>query len=250
VYGGAESDGQYVYFIGSMFAGGSAIYRVPISRGDLETVHAVQMPAGGSSYGVNAGTIAWVYANPGMDTPAGIMVENASGVHDVTLPSGVTLEPDGPVLVDVEGNVFFVVDLASGDADPPTRPAWRWNPATGSAAQMPGVGEPDGSSVSLYFADRGQIIWASIADGGVYATDISTGTAHQLDTTNAEFDSLIGVDAKNLYGVGSICPMSACPFTVWGTPRDGGPPFGPSGFRVGVDRQRRRLRDGATEAAA
>jgi hypothetical protein len=174
-------------------------------------------------YGVNAGTVAWLYANPGASTQAGMMVENASGVHDVAFPSGVT--PVGQILVDADGNVFFIADLASGDAGAPTWQVWRWNPATGSAAQMPGVGKPEGSSVNLYFADRGQIIWASVADGGVYATDISTGTAHQLNTTNAGFGSLVGVDAKNLYGIGSICPMSACPFTVWGTPRDGGAPF-------------------------
>jgi hypothetical protein len=220
VYDGAKSDGRYVYFVGS-----TAIYRVPVSGGSLETVHAVRMSQGGEpswNYGVNAGTIAWVYANPGSYNPAGLMVENASGVHDVAFPSGVT--PVSQVLVDVDGNVFVIANLASGDAGAPTVQVWRWNPATGSAAQMPGVGKPDGSGVNLYWADRGQIIWAS-AEGGLYATDISTGTPHQLDETNAGFGSLLGVDANNVYGAGSICPMSACSFTVWGTPRHGGTPF-------------------------
>jgi hypothetical protein len=159
-----------------------------------------------------------------MSNPAGLMVQNASGVHDVAFPSGVTPAWQGP-LVDVEGNVFFVVDLASGDAGAPTEQVWKWNPATGSAAQMPGVGEPYGSRVNLSFVDRGQIIWVLASTGDVYATEISTGTAHQLDTANGKFGSLIGVDAKNLYGAASNCPDSACPFTVWGTPRDGGTAF-------------------------
>jgi hypothetical protein len=217
-YGDAKSDGRYVYFDGS-----TAIYRVPVSGGVIETVTSFNRSLGvfGSLFAVNAGTISWLYANPGMNTPAGMMVENASGVHDVALPTGVT--PIGQVLVDVDGTVFFMVDLASGDAGAPTAQVWRWNPATGSAAQMPGAWDAYGHSVDLAWVDRGQIFWES--EVGVYATDISTGTAHQLDTANPGFGSPFGVDAKNLYGTVGLCPGSACTFTVWGTPRDGGAPF-------------------------
>jgi hypothetical protein len=42
----------------------------------------------------------------------------------------------------------------------------------------------------------------------------------------AEFGGLLGVDEKNLYGMGSSCPNSACPFTAYGVARDGsGTPF-------------------------
>ena len=219
MYGGVSSDGRYVYF-----AGLSAIYRVPTSGGALETVFSGDLPAGspGYSFAAAAGTIAWVYAAPGTKDPAGITVENASGLHGVALPSGARPDVGNPILVDVEGNVFFELSLPS-EAGAQTFQTWRWDPATGSAAAMPGVGASDGGGVNLYWADRGQVIWA--AAGGVYATDVSTGTAHALDVTNGGFGSLIGLDATNLYGAGSICPQGACPFTISGTPRDGGPPF-------------------------
>jgi|GEM_PF-3413145 len=220
VYGGATSDGQYVYFEGQ-----AAIYRVAVSGGTLETVYSGALPSGSPGYSLAAkgGTIAWMFAAPGSQEPAGITVQNAGGRHDVALTSGAVPENVDPILVDADGDVFFEVSLPSDAGGARTFQTWRWNPATGSAAQMPGVAtRPDGGSVNLYWADRGQLLWAW---DGVYATDIATGTAHPLDTTNAGFGSLVGVDATNVYGAGSICPDSACPFTIWGTPRGGGPPF-------------------------
>jgi hypothetical protein len=95
---------------------------------------------------------------------------------------------------------------------------------------MPGVGMPDaGAGTNLYWADRGQIIWSNGIDGptgGIYATEISTGTPRQLvDNSAVGFGSIDGVDASNVYGQGSGCPKSACPFTVYGVSRNGGTPF-------------------------
>jgi hypothetical protein len=215
VYGGLTSDGRYVYF-----AGQAAIYRVPVSGGAVETVYSGGLPVGPPSLAAMNGTIAWIFAAPGAKAAAGMTVQNASGLHDVALPSGAV--PSGPIVVDADGNVFFDVSLPSG-AGAQTIQTWRWDPASGSAAQMPGVAvRTDGGGVNLYFADRGQLIWAW---NGVYATDIPTGTTHPLNVTTTGFGSLIGVDATNVYGAGNICPGGPCPFTIWGTPRDGGSPF-------------------------
>ena len=214
VYDAVVSDGQYVYF-----GGEAAVYRVRVSGGALETVYSGGYLA--YSLAASAGTIAWLVTTGGTHNPGGVKVQNASGPHDVPLPSGVVPQAPGPILVDVDGSVFFEVNLPSGDGGTPTSQLWKWNPATGSTAQMPGVGRPNGLGFNLYWVNRGQIIWASDA---VYATDIATGASHRLDTTNGGFGGLVGVDATNVYGAGSICPQSACPFTVWKTPRDGGPP--------------------------
>lgn len=57
---------------------------------------------------------------------------------------------------------------------------------------MPGVDVPDGAgSVNLYWADRGQFVWASA--GGIYITEISTGaTRRLLDNPTTGFGSIIG----------------------------------------------------------
>jgi hypothetical protein len=86
-------------------------------------------PWGGfASYAATAGTIAWVYGAPGT-YGLGVTVENASGLHDVALPSGAV--PKAPVLVDVDGNVFFVVVL------PARRSSKATSPRTPTASSVP-----------------------------------------------------------------------------------------------------------------
>jgi hypothetical protein len=143
----------------------------------------------------------------------------------VTLPTGV-VPTWGKILVDTAGDVFFKVTLPAGGM-PHT---WRWNAQSNVAGEMPGVGMPDsGAATDLYWADRGQIIWWNGIDtpaGGVYATDISTGTARQLtDNSAMGLDGLVGVDAANVYATWSACLHGGCGLTVYGVPRDGGAPF-------------------------
>jgi hypothetical protein len=220
-YGGVVSDGQNVYFSDIR-----SLYRVPISGGAAETVYAG--PFGGQ-FGAAGGTVAWVPLMSDNVTPAGLTVENASGPSAVVLPDGVQPVSYEPILVDDEGNVFFEVTLPTGG------PAhtWRWSGATNSAGEMPGVGMPEtgAAGTNLYWVDRGEIVWSNNIDGpaaGIYITDVSTGVPRQLAGTSnlAEFGGLLGVDEKNLYGMGSSCPKSACPFTAYGVARDGsGTPF-------------------------
>ncbi|HEX7480939.1 MAG TPA: hypothetical protein VF331_24265 [Polyangiales bacterium] len=214
-YSGIASDGQYVYF-----AGISSLYRVPISGGRAERVYTGTF---GGVFAATRGTVAWVSGAAGSAT--GLTVKNAGGVRAVALPGGAML-PWGSILVDADADVWFELDSASGGRSH----TWRWRSTTASVAEMPAVGMPDtGGGTNLYFADRGQIIWSNNATGpssGVYATDVSTGTVHHIVGAGTKgFGSLIGLDATNVYGVASICPSGACPFTVYGVARAGGTPF-------------------------
>lgn len=206
------SDEQYVYFDGP-----SSLYRVPISSGPAETVYS---GAFSGLFAAKGGTVAWVQGSFTDPTSLGVTVKNANGLHSVVLPAG-AVPAYGAPLVDAEGNVFFDITLQSGGSFQ----TWRWDQVTDSAAEMPGVGMPDGGGVTnLYWADRGQIIWAE--NGGVYVTDVSTGAPRQLvDSATTGFGTPVGLDASNLYGAGSICPRGACPFTIYGVSRNGGTPF-------------------------
>ena len=208
-YSGVLSDGRYVYF-----SGVSTLYRVPVSGGPTETVYAGPL----GFYAAGGGVVAWVTLAPDTNDPVGLTIDNVSGSQDVVLPAGVRPSPASNIVADAAGNVFFDVDLPTGSSA-----TWRWNPATNSAAPMPGVGSPDGPGANLYWADRGQVVWAG---DGLYATDMSTGTQRQLVADNSVgFGSLLGLDAENIYGAGDICPKSACTFTVYGVARAGGLPF-------------------------
>jgi hypothetical protein len=214
VYFDLSSDGQDVYFTSN-----TTIYRVAVSGGTLATLYSGGLAGFGGAYGARGGTIAWAFPKPGTQDAAGITIRNASGSHDVALPSGAIVA--NPMLVDVDGNVFYEMGQGPG-AVKKTYQVWRWNPATRSATKMPGVGPGGGGPANVYLVDRGQILWAST---GIYLTDVSTGKAHQLDVQHSGFGSPIGVDATNVYGWESNCADSACPFTIWGTPRGGGKPF-------------------------
>jgi hypothetical protein len=212
------SDGQNVYF-----AGVSSLYRLPISGGLAETLYTGPFAA---QFGVAAGVVAWVPLAAGTRVPAGLTVEDADGIHSAVLPDGVVLSPSSTIVVDTKGNVFFQVDPSTGGRSH----TWRWDPATNSAAEMPGVGMPEaGAGTNLYWADRGDLLWSNNIDapaGGLYLTDISTGSARQIvDSSAAGFGGLVGLDASNVYGTGDICPKGACPFTVYGVGRGGGRPF-------------------------
>jgi len=215
-YGNVAADGRYVYF-----TGGSALYRVPTSGGPAETVYAGGLAGG--FFAAADGTVAWVPGTSGQAT--GLTVKDASGVRPVTLPSG-AVPTWGKILMDTAGDVFFELDLPSGGRSH----TWRWNPEANAAGEMPGVGMPDaGAGTNLYWADRGQVIWSNNIDdptGGIYATDISTGTPHQLvDNSVTGFGGMVGLDASNVYGAGSICPGPGCAFTISGVARGGGAPF-------------------------
>jgi hypothetical protein len=227
-YGDVASDGQHVYFTGNR-----SLYRVPISGGPAETVYSGSFA---HFYAVARGTVAWLMGAP--ENVTGLAVENAGGIYSVALPAGTTIAWAGP-LVDAEGQVYFQVNVPGGGRSR----TWRWNPIMDSAAEMPGVGMPDGGGGTLLFwADRGQVIWANNAPGsagGIYATNITTGIARQLVGRPGDgFGSLLGLDASNVYGAGSFCPRYGppppfrpttpveCPFRVSGVPRDGaGAPF-------------------------
>jgi hypothetical protein len=204
------SDGTNVYFDGAR-----AVYRVPVVGGALETVYAapvVALAAGG-------GVVAWVPASPDTGGPVGLMVEDADGIRDVSLPDGVLPVAFPNMIADANGDVFFEVDEPSGGPR-----VFRWDPMSGAAAEMPGVGMADGSGTNLYFANRGEIVWAG--GGGFDITDMATGTPRPLlDDATAGFGTPIGMDATNVYSAGDICPRGACPFTVYGVPRAGGAPF-------------------------
>jgi hypothetical protein len=209
------SDGHYVYF-----STASALYRVPTAGGSVETLYAGPF---GRVFAAGGGTVAWVVGED--NHPTGITVKNASGLHHVTLASGAVPAFEN-ILVDTTGNVIFQVNLPTSSRTH----TWRWNPETNVAGEMPGIGMPDAGAVTnLYRADRGQVIWSNKIDdatGGIYATDIATGTAHQLtDNSTTAFESLVGVDATNVYGTSNLCPTGGCPLTVNGVPRNGGAPF-------------------------
>ena len=211
---GIFADGQYVYI-----SGGSSLYRIPTSGGPAETLYSG--PANVGEFYAASGTVAWSVFTWDGSSPYGVNVANAAGGQSVTLPDGVLplQSPYSPVLVDDDGNVYFEVNLSTGSVSH----VWRWSPISKSAAEMPGVGMPDtGADTHIFAINRGQIFWSSSINGtavGIYVTDIATGTSRQL--TTGGIGQPVGLDAKNLYGVGSICPMGACPFTVFGLTRDG-----------------------------
>jgi hypothetical protein len=219
-YSGVVSDGEHVYF-----ASVTALYRVPVTGGAAETVFSG--PFGGPYGGTFAaipGAVVWVTLSAA-ENPTGLTVSNASGLHQVALPSGV-VPAWGNILMDAAGDVFFEVSLPSSTATH----TWKWTAATGVAAEGSGIGMPAaGGGTNLYWADHGQVVWANnLASpaGGLYVTEIATGTAVQVvGEATQGFGSLVGLDASNIYGAGSICPMGACTFTVSGVSRAGGPPF-------------------------
>jgi len=225
--GFAFTDGEYVYV-----PTGSALYRLSVAGGPVETVYAGPLEGyGGMAAG--GGTVGWFPVTAATRAPTGLSVERAGVIQSVTFPSGVVPSAGAWTVADTLGDLFFEVDPPTGGRSQ----TWRWSAATGQAAEMPGVGMPDaGAGTNLYFTDRGQIIWANNLAGpagGMYATDISTGVAHPIITgattedggTTDDFGGIVGIDATNLYGEGSICPDGACPFTVYGVARNGGTPF-------------------------
>ncbi len=214
-YENVASDGQFVYFRSN-----AALYRVPVSGGPAETLYAG--PFGGF-FAANGGTVAWEPLMSSGFNPAGLTVKNGAGVQSVPLAGGALPAAAAWMLADTSGNVFFEVNVP-GVARSQT---WRWSATTGPAGEMPGVGMPDaGAGTNLYWADRGEVIWANNLAGpagGIYATEIATGIAHLIVGNGTDdFGGLVGVDAENLYGEGSICPMGACPFTIYGVSRAGG----------------------------
>jgi len=216
-YTGILADGKYVYI-----SGARSLYRIPSSGGPVEALYSG--PANLGEVRAASGTVAWVVLSSDA-SPASVAVANADGLHVVALPAEVLPlpSPAAPALVDEDGNVYLEATLAT-DEMPHT---WRWSPMTKVAEEMPGVGRPDaGGRTELLLVDRGQIFWVNNVEGpdaGIYVTDIGTGTSKQISTGG--LGSLAGVDAKNLYGVSSVCPAGACPFTVFGIPRDGSGPL-------------------------
>jgi len=208
VFGDPVSDGVAVYFADS-----SALYRVPVVGGELSTVYSGEVGA----FAAGGGVVAWVPVDA-LFNPTGVMVEDDDGVHTVALPDG-TLPAAYPTMIaDADGNVFFEVDAPTDGFH-----VWRWDPSLGSAAEMPGVGKGDGSATNLYWADRGEVVWAADA---LYITDIATATPRLLvDGAATGFGGLVGIDATNVYGAGDICPKGSCTFTVNGVARAGGTPF-------------------------
>jgi hypothetical protein len=196
-----------VAILASVACGNAAVLLQSSSDGGAEVVDAAPQDASAEGQ-----------AKAGACTP----VRGLTDLLESPLPAGgnygygVLPQRWQPILGDTDGDIFFEVD-------PPQ--VWRWLPATGAAAEMPGFGAPDAGAVNLYFADRGQVIWAG--GNGLYATDIATGVARQLVglATTSGFGSLVGLDASNVYGAGSICPRGACPFTISGVARAGGSPF-------------------------
>ena len=214
-YGELVSDGQSVYF-----AGTRSVYRVPASGGVSQVLYSGPL---GVQLAAAAGTVAWVPFAPDNVTPAGLTVENAAGMHDVAFPDGVLPAAGSAILVGGDGSVYFEVDVSTDSRSH----TWTWNPATGVAGEMPGVGMPaTGAGTNLYWVDRGEIFWSNNVAGpagGMYATELSTGVPQQItDDSTTDFGGLAGVDAKNLYGFASSCVNSPCPFTVYGASRAGG----------------------------
>ncbi len=214
-YENVASDGQFVYFNSA-----STLYRVPVSGGDAETLYSGSF---GGYFAANGGTVGWEPVNSVTYNPTGLTVERAGGVQLVALAGGALPSAGSWMVADTGGDVFFQVDLPGGGQSQ----TWRWSPATEMAGEMPGVGMPAaGGGTNLYWADRGQVIWANNLAGpagGLYATEIATGIPHQIVGNGTEdFGGLVGLDATNLYGTGSICPQGACPFTIYGVARAGG----------------------------
>lgn len=203
----AASDGRNVYF-----SSAAGLYRVPVVGGALETVYSGAVGA----FAAGGGVVAWVTVDATFKS-TDVMVEDDDGVHTVALPDGTLPSAYPTVIADADGNVFFEVDTPTDGFQ-----IWRWDPSLGSAAEMPGVGKGDGSFTNLYWADRGEVVWAGDA---VYITDIASGSSRLVEGAGAGFGGLVGIDAMNLYGADGLCPKSACPFTVYGVARAGGTPF-------------------------